>query len=117
QICNHNIKASKAIMLKTKPATLKGSKMKCIKYTKPSVNDLKEFRKNAKVKTIHKVTQMLIRIVEEFYYKIEYEGKIKEIYYKTVLEDQLSKFIYAMKRKNGKKYHATSIRNCLTAIW
>ncbi|CAG8616263.1 13962_t:CDS:2, partial [Cetraspora pellucida] len=96
-------------MPKTKLAAAKGSKTKRVKYTEPFITNLKELRENAKVKTTHKVMQMWIRALEEFRSEVGYEGKIEEVSSKAVLEDQLSKFVYAMKRKDSGEYHASSV--------
>ncbi|CAG8750873.1 13153_t:CDS:2, partial [Cetraspora pellucida] len=53
----------------------------------------------------------------EFRSDVGFEGKIEEVSSKKVLEDQLSKFICAMKRRDGGEYHASSVRSCLAAIW
>ncbi|CAG8834680.1 5781_t:CDS:2, partial [Cetraspora pellucida] len=77
-------------MPKTNKKTTRISAPKIFKYVEPSVEELKAIR---------------------------YEGKIEDVSSKAVLEDQLCKFICAIKRRNGKDYHASSIRNCMAAIW
>ncbi|CAG8624522.1 15120_t:CDS:2 [Cetraspora pellucida] len=83
----------------------------------PSVHKLKEIQENAKVQVTHKVTQMWIQALEKFCSDVGYKRKIEEVNSKTVLEDQLSKFVYVMTRQNSKEYHTMSVRSCMVAIW
>ncbi|CAG8846942.1 9194_t:CDS:1, partial [Racocetra persica] len=91
------------------PAPAKSNNEKRVKYTEPSVNELKALHENSKVKATHKATDQWVKALEEFRSDIGYKGKIEEVDSKTVLEDQLSKFVYAMKRQDGQEYRATSI--------
>ncbi|CAG8707891.1 13643_t:CDS:2, partial [Cetraspora pellucida] len=104
-------------MPKTNKKTTRISAPKTFKYVEPSVEELKAIRESSKVQATHKATQVWVKILEEFRADVGYEGKIEDVSSKAVLEDQLCKFICAIKRRDGKDYHASSIRNCMAAIW
>ncbi|CAG8542992.1 22748_t:CDS:2 [Cetraspora pellucida] len=72
---------------------------KQVKYTEPSVHELKEIQENAKVQATHK----------KFHSNVGYKEKIEEVNSKTVLEDQLSKFVCVMTRQDGGEYYTTSV--------
>ena len=48
---------------------------------------------------------------------IGYQDKIDTIINNDVFEEQLSKFIYAMKKQDGTDYHTSSVKNCAAALW
>ncbi|CAG8504121.1 3245_t:CDS:1, partial [Cetraspora pellucida] len=56
-------------------------------------------------------------VLEKFCTDISYEKRIENIDSKSVFEDQLSKFMCAIKCRDGKEYHASLIKNCMAAIW
>ncbi|CAG8843011.1 10255_t:CDS:2, partial [Racocetra persica] len=90
---------------------------KWLRYTKPTLEEIETVRGNSRVISTHKATEVWVKALEEFHSDIGYKGKIEEIDSKEVLENQLSRFVVAMKRKDGGEYHFSSIRNCMAAIW
>ncbi|CAG8640545.1 7690_t:CDS:2, partial [Cetraspora pellucida] len=90
---------------------------KTFKYVEPSAEQLQMIRESSKVQATHKATQVWVKVLEEFRADVGYQGKIEDVDSKSVLEDQLSKFVYAVKHRDSKEYYASSIRNCLAIIW
>ncbi|CAG8628577.1 14000_t:CDS:2 [Cetraspora pellucida] len=104
-------------MPKSNKKTLCITTAKTFKYVELFSEDLKNIYNSSKVKMTHKATQVWVKVLEKFCTDISYEGRIEDIDLKSVLKDQLSKFVYAMKCKDDKKYYASSIKNCIAAIW
>jgi len=57
-----------------------------------------------------------LRALEKFRADVNYQGLIEEVNTKKELEDQLCRFIHAMKKQDGSQYHVSSVNNCLFAI-
>ncbi|CAJ0758231.1 4385_t:CDS:2, partial [Entrophospora sp. SA101] len=64
-----------------------------------------------KKKATHNSTKSWNKVLELFRADVGYSRKIEEIDDKNILEDQLSKFILAMKKIDRTPYHASSIQN------
>ncbi|CAG8520059.1 12910_t:CDS:2 [Cetraspora pellucida] len=88
-----------------------------IRYTEPTFGELEAIYRNAKIQATYKATEVWVKALEKFHSNMSYEGKIEEIDTKEILKDQLSKFVYAMKKKDDSKYYSSSIYNCMAAIW
>nr|CAG8479634.1 10354_t:CDS:2 [Entrophospora candida] len=88
-------------------------KRKTFTYTEPSTEDLRQLRNSGRVQATHNSTKswINIKVLELFRADVGYSKKIEEIGDKNILEDQLSKFILAMKKIDRTPYHASSIQN------
>ena len=53
---------------------------------------------------------MWVKVLENFCSNVGYKGKIEDIADKDLMEEQLLKFVYTMKKQNGDEYHVSSIR-------
>ncbi|CAG8681223.1 18212_t:CDS:2 [Cetraspora pellucida] len=63
--------------------------------------ELETIRGNSRVQSTHKATEVWVKALEEFRSNVGYLGKIEEI----------------DSKKDGDEYHASSIWNCMAAIW
>ncbi|CAB4467974.1 unnamed protein product [Rhizophagus irregularis] len=61
-------------------------------------------------------TSNWIRALEKFRTDINYQGLIEEVDTKEELEDQLCRFVHAMRKKDGSEYHVSSVNSCMFAI-
>nr|CAG8575819.1 7771_t:CDS:2 [Entrophospora candida] len=77
------------------------------------MKDLRQLRNSGRVQATHNSTKswINIKVLELFRADVGYSKKIEEIDDKNILEDQLSKFILAMKKIDRTPYHASSIQN------
>ncbi|CAJ0899140.1 5014_t:CDS:2 [Entrophospora sp. SA101] len=73
--------------------------------------DLRQLRNSGRVQATHNSTKSWNKVLELFRADVGYSRKIEEIDDKNILEDQLSKFILAMKKIDRTPYHASSIQN------
>ncbi|CAJ0860501.1 901_t:CDS:2 [Entrophospora sp. SA101] len=86
-------------------------KKKIFTYTESSTEDLRQLRNSGRVQATHNSTKSWNKVLELFRADVGYSRKIEEIDDKNILEDQLSKFILAMKKIDRTPYHASSIQN------
>ncbi|CAB4479671.1 unnamed protein product [Rhizophagus irregularis] len=61
-------------------------------------------------------TSNWIRALEKFRTDVNYQGLIEEVDTKEELEDQLCRFVHAMRKKDGSEYHVSSVNSCMFAI-
>ncbi|CAG8829772.1 31252_t:CDS:1, partial [Racocetra persica] len=85
-------------------------------YSESTKDDLKRLKDSGKVKATHDTTKVWVSALERFQTDVGYQDKIEDITDKNVLKEQLSKFIYTMKKQDETDYHVSSIRNCAAAL-
>ncbi|CAB4389857.1 unnamed protein product [Rhizophagus irregularis] len=78
-------------------------------YKKPTDDELRNLIDSSRCKNTDYSTSNWIRALEKFRTDVNYQGLIEEVDTKEELEDQLCRFVHAMRKKdvefNGQWYH------------
>jgi hypothetical protein len=85
-------------------------------YEKPTDEDLYSLIDSSRCKNTDYTTSTWVRALEKFRSDVKYQGLIENVDTKEELEDQLCRFIHAMKKQDGSDYHVSSVNSCLFAI-
>lgn len=71
---------------------------------------------SSRCKNTDYATSTWVRALERFRSDCQYPGLVEQVDSKDELEDQLCRFIHAIKRQDGSDYHTSSLNNCLHSI-
>ncbi|PKC54861.1 hypothetical protein RhiirA1_542734, partial [Rhizophagus irregularis] len=85
-------------------------------YKKPTDDELRNLIDSSRCKNTDYSTSNWIRALEKFRTDVNYQGLIEEVDTKEELEDQLCRFVHAMRKKDGSEYHVSSVNSCMFAI-
>ncbi|CAB4395835.1 unnamed protein product [Rhizophagus irregularis] len=82
-------------------------------YKKPTDYELRNLIDSSRCKNTDYSTSNWIRALEKFRTDVNYQGLIEEVDTKEELEDQLCRFVHAMRKKDGSEYHVSSVNSCI----
>ena len=85
-------------------------------YKKPTDDELHNLIDSSRCKNTDYLTSNWIRALEKFRTDVNYQGLIEEVDTREELEDQLCRFVHAMRKKDGSEYHVSSVNSCMFAI-
>ncbi|POG76607.1 hypothetical protein GLOIN_2v1768727 [Rhizophagus irregularis DAOM 181602=DAOM 197198] len=85
-------------------------------YKKPTDDELRNLIDSSRCKNTDYSTSNWIRALEKFRTDVNYQGLIEKVDTKEELEDQLCRFVNAMRKKDGSEYHVSSVNSCMFEI-